>query len=350
MQRIDDLPPNPLTGVLRGASWGMALTFACGAVPTVTGQGQEWQSRAAMPDLRTEVSVTTDGRLIYVAGGFAPAGGQDATAPRQMFAYDPDADAWTTTDSIPEGVNHAGLVHLDGKLYVVGGFRENTFTPTGAVHIHDPESGAWTQGASMPTPRGALAVVVLDGKIHAIGGNAADATSLDHEQHGVGDDASSVGTHEVYDPASDTWTQRTPMPTPRNHLGAAVANGRIHVVGGRVGGDFTMTAHEVYDPATDVWTSAPALPTGRSGIAVVEHQGLVYVFGGETMGAVQKTFDEAERFDPGTDAWEAMPAMPTARHGLGAAVVGPSIYVISGGPQPGFAFSGANEVLTPGGR
>jgi hypothetical protein len=39
--------------------------------------------------------------------------------------------------------------------------------------------------------------------------------------------------------------------------------------------------------------------------------------------------------------------LPTARHGLGAAVIGNSIYVISGGPKPGATFSSANEMFTP---
>jgi hypothetical protein len=39
--------------------------------------------------------------------------------------------------------------------------------------------------------------------------------------------------------------------------------------------------------------------------------------------------------------------MPTARHGSGAAVIGSSIYIISGGPQPDATFSSVNEVLTP---
>ena len=134
------------------------------------------------------------------------------------------------------------------------------------------------------------------------------------------------------------------MQIARNHHGAAVAGGRIYVPGGRVGGDMTMTAHEVYDPATNSWSNAAALPTGRSGIAVLTHEERVYVFGGE-MSA--RTFDDAERFDPRTNRWESLDEMPTARHGLGAASVGRSIYVISGGPQPGFAFSGANERLTP---
>jgi N-acetylneuraminic acid mutarotase len=322
----------------------LAVTYACGSAGPEEAEGQLWHQRAPMPEQRTEVSVTTDGRLVYVAGGFGSA--QQPTAPRTMYAYDPETDAWTSLGAIPEGVNHAGLVHVAGKLYLVGGFGEATFTPVGAVRIYDVATRSWSDGAPMLTARGALAVVVLDGKIHAIGGNAAAAASLDHAQHGVGADGSSVGTHEVYDPTTGFWSRLAPLPTPRNHLGAAVVGGRIHVVGGRVGGNMTMTTHEIYDPGSNTWTSAPPLPTGRSGIAVVEHKGSVYVFGGETSG---RTFDEAERFDPATARWQAMPRMPTARHGLGAAAVGPTIYVVSGGPQPGFAFSGANEALTPRG-
>ena len=294
----------------------------------------EWARRAPLPEQRTEVSVATDGELIYLLGGFGREGERQASAPRTVYAYDPDADAWSAIGELPEGVNHAGLVALDGELYVVGGYRENSFEPTAAVRIYDPGTGAWRDGAPLPTARGALAVAVLDGRIHAIGGTV--------------DGRRSVGTHEVYDPAADGWSARAPMPTARNHHGAAVVDGRIHVPAGRVDDEFRLTVHEVYDPGTDGWSEAAPVPTGRSGIAVVALDGRVYVFGGETFGGERRTFDEAERYDPATDGWAALPPMPTARHGLGAAVVGGSIYVIAGGPEPGFAFSDANERLTPG--
>jgi N-acetylneuraminic acid mutarotase len=81
---------------------------------------------------------------------------------------------------------------------------------------------------------------------------------------------------------------------------------------------------------------------------VVSHDGRVYVFGGETSGAVQKTFEEAERFNVARNEWESLPPLPTPRHGLGAAAIDNRIYVVSGGPQPGFAFSTANEALIVG--
>ena len=292
----------------------------------------EWTRRAPLSEKRTEVSVTTDGTRIYLAGGFKQAGG-NAEAPRALFAYQSGEDRWEQQGDIPQGVNHAGFVHLQGKLYLIGGYRENTFEPIPDVYIYDLETRSWHSGSPMPTPRGALALAVIGGRIHALGGAQG--------QRG------SVTTHEVYDPTRDSWSGAAAMPTARDHHGAAVFDGKIHVVAGRAGRDFTKTVHEVYDPAADSWREAAPVPTGRSGIAVVLHEGRIYVFGGETFGAVSKTFNEAARYDPRTDRWEVLPPMPTARHGLGAASVGGQIYVIAGGPQPGFAFSDANERLSP---
>lgn len=305
-----------------------------------------WTPLRPMPQERTEISAATDGQRIYVVGGFAPDGSR-VVAPRAMHIYDPATDAWTTSpDSIPEGVNHAGLVYLDGKLCLVGGFRGATFDPIDAVWIYDIAAGTWTAGPPLPTARGAMAVAVLNGKIHVIGGNAANAGALNPAEHNVGPDASSVGTHEVFDPATGQWTRLPPMPTARNHAGAAVLNGRIHVFAGRVGSNDTLFVHEVFDPATNAWTTAPRVPTGRSGVAVVVFGGEAYVFGGEAFATQEVTFREAERYDPVTNQWELVPPMPTGRHGLGAAVVGEFIYVIAGGPRPGFWYSNVNERLT----
>jgi N-acetylneuraminic acid mutarotase len=214
-----------------------------------------------------------------------------------------------------------------------------------AVLIYDITSRRWSEGAPMPTARGAAAVVAAGGRIHVIGGNVTGPDAVhEHDRPGVTSD-NSVGTHEVYDPRTNTWERSAPMPTSRNHHGGAAAGNRIHVVGGRIAGNFEMTTHEVYDVAGGQWSSAAPLPTGRSGIAVVERAGRIYVFGGERPGG---TFDEAERFDTATGRWEVLAPMPTPRHGLGAAVLGDQIHVVSGGPNPGFSFGTANERLGPG--
>ena len=289
-----------------------------------------WTTAAALPESRTEVSVTSDGERLYLLGGFAPHATERATAPLAVFAYDPADDAWSHLTDLPEGVNHAGLAHLDGALYVVGGYREATFDAIDDLRIFDLEAASWQDGPPLPTARGALAVAVHDGRIHAVGG--VDA---------AGDN---TGAHEIYDPASESWSVAADLPTPRDHIGAAAVDGAIVVLAGRDGTSHELTVNEIYDVADDAWRDGAPVPTGRSGVAVVELDGRVYLFGGETF-TPRRTFDEAERYDPQADSWAVLPPMPTARHGLGAGVLDGRIHVVSGGPEAGFAFSDAHEVL-----
>lgn len=305
----------------------------------------EWAQRAPLPERRTEVSGTTDGRYLYVAGGFGPPeGNQRATAPRTLWRYDPGADEWTALTQIPAGVHHAPFQYHDGRLYILGGFRETSFDPVANVRIYDLASGEWSEGTAMPTPRGAAGWTVQNGRIHVIGGNATGPDAVQGQPDVRITEDNSVNIHEAYDPATNTWTRLAPMPTPRNHLGAAAVDGRIHAVLGRANDVSTLTTHEIYDATSDTWSTGPAVPTGRSGVAVLAHEGAVYTFGGEAFAeGNSRTFDDAERFDPRTNRWEQLPPMPTSRHGLGAAAIDDAIYVVAGGPDAGFAFSDVNE-------
>jgi N-acetylneuraminic acid mutarotase len=74
------------------------------------------------------------------------------------------------------------------------------------------------------------------------------------------------------------------MPTPRQMLAAARgADGRIYVIGGvpRYGSAESLATVEIYDPATNSWSEGPSLRTPRHGhAAVATHDGRVYVIGG----------------------------------------------------------------------
>lgn len=319
-------------GAWLGALLGLCLVAPLAAADVGEAAG-EWRRMAPLPEARTEVSVATDGARIFLAGGFKQTGEEEATAPRRLFVYDPADDRWETLTELPRGVNHAGLEYHDGRLYLIGGYDEASFTPTDAFHIYDIDAERWRQGPVLPTPRGALATAVLDGRIHAIGGTT----------HGRED----VCVHEVYDPQRDLWSQLAAMPTPRNHHRAAAIDGRLVVLAGRDAATFRLSTNEIYHPEEDRWEEGAPVPTGRSGVAVAVLDDWVYLFGGETFTPEKRTFDDAERYHPEEDRWERLPPMPTARHGLDAAAVGGALYVIAGGPAAGFAFSDLNERLTP---
>ena len=70
---------------------------------------------------------------------------------------------------------------------------------------------------------------------------------------------------EAYDPVTNTWVTRAPMPRARHALGLGVVNGILYAVGGQEGG-VALNTVEAYDPATDSWTTKSPMPTPRLGL------------------------------------------------------------------------------------
>ena len=131
------------------------------------------------------------------------------------------------------------------------------------------------------------------------------------------------------------------MPTPRNHATAGAVNGKIYVIGGRIGAAFITGASnnidivEEYDPATDSWDMVRArMPTARSAMASGVYGGRIYVTGGEGQDSrIMATFRALEAFDPASGTWSILPSMPVSRHGLAGAVVNKRLHMVSGDVQ-----------------
>lgn len=299
----------------------------------------EWRTAAPAPTKRTEVAAGTVSDKIYVVGGFAKPGlghAMSLAITPALEVYDPATDRWTAKTPLPVGLHHVGLGVIGGRLYVVGGYKQSglsAWRPVATVYAYDPVTDAWTERAPMPTARGALAVAVHDGKLYAIGGYDGEANSA---------------AVEVYDPVKNVWVSRARLPTPRDHLAAATASGKVYAIGGRRNGDYqrNLAVVEAYDPAADRWARVADLPTARSGLTASEQGGKIYVFGGESG---EGTFRQNEAYDPDRDAWQAMAPMLTGRHGLGSAVVAGRIHVLGGGPTPGGSFSDLHDVFIPPG-
>ena len=65
----------------------------------------------------------------------------------------------------------------------------------------------------------------------------------------------------AYDPARRRWSA-LPGPTPRQHLAAAAARGRVYVIAGRAAGYDTNTALvESWAPGEKRWRREPRSPT-----------------------------------------------------------------------------------------
>ena len=67
-----------------------------------------------------------------------------------------------------------------------------------------------------------------------------------------------------YNPITGKWTQKTPMPTPRDSaFGMTVFNDTIFVIGGYHVDGYMTSANEVYDPSMDTWETKTPMSNTR---------------------------------------------------------------------------------------
>lgn len=325
-------------------SLSVAAVLAVASLPLAgTAHAQKWERLAPFPEGSEELYGIAAGGKLHVFGGLAP-----GWKPKALhYSYDPAKDAWQKHKNLPLASHHLPLAEINGKIYMFGGFRLPDKGPPSWVPInntweYDTATDQWRELAPMPTARGSANAVVVNGKIHVIGGAGLHPGSKETAAHPARPHRS-LGTNEVYDPATNTWETRSPMPTARNHAAAGLVNGKIYVIGGRVGSAFITRASntdivEEYDPATDQWGALKeSMAMGpRSATAWATFNGRIYVAGGESRaGQASQTFRRVEAYDPATNSWSALPPMLFHRHGLAGDVLNGRLHLVSGNTQSG---------------
>jgi N-acetylneuraminic acid mutarotase len=200
-------------------------------------------------------------------------------------------NSWATKASTPfAGSCEAAVVN--GKIYVIKDDRSNAST-----YEYDPETDTWTGKKPMPTPRSSFALAACQNKIYVIGG-----TTYTSPINGV---STHCQLNEVYDPETEMWETKEPMPTARSQMRAEAVNGKIYVISGRTGeGLSTVKTTEVYDPATDSWETKADIPyhVSSGGSTVLDDK--IYVVGGQNEYHDPMNPGFVQIYDPAVDAWK----------------------------------------------
>jgi N-acetylneuraminic acid mutarotase len=286
-----------------------------GGLPEVDG----WSLATSLLAPRSEQAVAELDGMIYVVGGYPP-----GRIPSDVVqVYEVASRGWSYAPELPFPMHHAMAAGVNGVLYVIGGEFQGAGTGLPEVFVntvfaYDPKVGEWEARAPMPTGRSAGGAAVIDDKIYVAGGRPP-----------AGNDFA------VYDTTSDRWTALPDLPTPRNHLGIGAIGGKVYVAGGRFGRNFASertAALEVYDPATNSWSARAPLPGPRGGVSSVVANGCLFIIGGEGEYADPRGLSvENEAYDARSDQWISLPPMPTPTHGLvGAAFIDGRIHLPGG--------------------
>jgi len=280
-----------------------------------------WTLKAPMPTARICASVAAVNGILYVIGG---AKDQTLQGLPTVEAYDPVKDAWTSKAPMPTPRYGAGIGVINGSIYVIGG-SQKVDSYTGAFEIYSPLTNKWTTKTPIPTPKKGVVTAVVNNLLHVLGDFASFTASS----------ADSAPGMEVYDPATDAWTQKAAIPTPRSNFSVAVINNLLYAIGGTADG--LLTVAEAYDPQSNTWTPKSPLPAPRKGFAVGVINGILYLAGGSNeSGLVATTYS----YDPLHDSWSNSLNVPLPADLPGGATTEEGVFYVVGGVQA------AGKVLT----
>ena len=189
-----------------------------------------------------------------------------------------DENTWAAKAMMHQARSGLGVEAIDNKIYAFGG-KDKSGT-LASNEEYDPRTNSWTIKTPMPIPSWGLVTAVCQNKIYSLG----------------------AGINQAYSPLTDKWENKTPL-----HILIAQANtvnDKIYIIGGFP----NYTSNEVYDPATDTWTTMAPMPKAGAIAASAVFDGKIYFFGGiYENGYVTLT----EIYDPASDNWNLGTGAPT---------------------------------------
>lgn len=159
-----------------------------------------------------------------------------ATAERQTRGGQWQSAGQLTT---PRTEGSITLLH-NGRVLIAGGLHyfDQAYPETlGSAEIYDPATGKWTVTAAMLEPRARhVATLLADGRVLVTGGKSGVVNT----------------TAEIYDPVTNTWQATAPPYAGRwRHTATLLQTGAVLVVGGDTTVDYFATTAEIYYPVTN---------------------------------------------------------------------------------------------------
>lgn len=266
------------------------------------------------------VGAAFEGRF-YVFGGVADGGDHHPILGVDVF--DPASERWTQRAASPQPLVFSAAARIDERVWLVGGLVDNR-AASADVLTYDPRRDAWERGPPLTVARSRLAAVVLDGRLYVLGGFRDGAP-----------DAPNSPAVERFDLRERRWERLADLPTPRHALSAVALAGRIYAVGGYGADGRTATTMESYDPVTNGWRREPDLPAERgfsnafglsagAAAGAADPRDRLLVFGGGRDGAGPAVFELAR------GAWRTLRIDDLRRRRSAAALLGERVYFFGG--------------------
>eukprot|EP00794_Sanderia_malayensis_P000300 gene300-927_t len=207
-----------------------------------------WSYVSSLPYAMTAIgAVTFDGQM-YAIGGLSIIGSVNL-----VYKYSARKDSWQQVAPLSMPRSGIATASDEKNIYAIGGIhkatgdgRQSTWTYLDSMEIYNKEFNSWEFATSLPSPRAYASAVHLNGRIFLIGGQS--------EMLGIckGFDAYNISTKE--------WISFPYMGIPRSMTGIALSETKFYVVGGITRSGDSVNTVETYDQTKDRWTKITSLP------------------------------------------------------------------------------------------
>ena len=268
---------------------------------------------ASMPTPRYNFASTVIGNEIYCIGGYNSSDYFD-----KVEVYNTRTNTWSEKEKISFPRYGLKAEYVNGKIYVIGGeykSDDNSHTYYTTVEVYDPNTNTWEIKTPMPTPRSGFSTVVIGNKIYCIGG----CNRLEGK-------INRLNVVEVYDTETDTWETKSSMLEAKNVSTSILLSNKIYCIGGYDGVDRLKTI-EVYDTKNNTWSIKNDLPEGLSGLSSNNYNEEIYIVGGRKSDGYS---DVILKYNEKDDSWNYFEQLSKARGSHASEVVGNQLYIIGG--------------------
>ncbi|QRM88294.1 T9SS type A sorting domain-containing protein [Lacinutrix sp. WUR7] len=199
------------------------------------------------------------------------------------------------------------------------------------LDVYDYASNTWSNGGIAPVDFNHFQAITYEGLIWVIGAFKTNEPNPELNADYI----------YMYNPASQQWIQGMELPTARKRgaAGLALHNNKFYLIGGNVyghGGGY-VAYMDVFDPATGTFTALTDAPHARDHFHAVVHNDKLYALGGRLTGGAGGLFapqiPEVDVYDLNTNLWSTLAAssnIPTPRAGAATVLFQNEIYVIGG--------------------